>query len=496
MNNTSLTAVKAFWSYKTDDAFTLVSSRPEGLSETEIKDRISKYGINAIRTAKKQTSFLLFLNQFTSPITVILLLASILSYTLQDKTNAIIIITIVLISSCLGFWQEKSAGNAIALLSAMVRISANVVRDSVSREIAIEDIVPGDVVILDAGDMIPADSLLIEANELFVDEAAFTGETFPVEKIPSVLPADTVLAKRTNALFMGSHVVSGTARILVMNTGTNTEFGRISQTLKAIVPETEFEKGIRHFGYLLMQITLVLVIIIFGINVLLHKPVLDSFLFTLAIAIGLTPQLLPAIITVNLAQGARKMAGKNVIVKRLNSIENFGSMDVLCSDKTGTLTEGKVKVYKATDCYGNENNRVLQLATINATLQQGFKNPIDEAIAGTGAKYDQGVKRLDEIPYDFIRKRLTLLIVENDHTLMITKGSVSKIIESCSFAEQADGSKVPISEVQGEINKTYENFSADGYRTLGIAYKSRDNNEPIHKEDENGNGVCRICFFI
>ena len=484
MNDKTSNIVAAFWSLKIDEAYKLVNSRAEGLNETEIKDRRNKYGANTVKSTQRQTSFLLFLNQFRNPITIILLLASVLSYILQDKTNAIIIIVIVFISSGLGFWQEKAAGNAIAQLLAMVRISANIIRNKIAKEIPVEEIVPGDIVLLDAGDMIPADCLLIESNELFIDEAAFTGETFPVEKLPFILPAEMVLAKRTNALFMGSHVVSGTAKALVMQTGISTEFGHISQSLKTSIPETEFEKGIRHFGYLLMEITLVLVILIFGINVLLHKPILDSFLFTLAIAIGLTPQLLPAIITVNLAQGARKMAKKNVIVKRLNSIENFGSMDVLCSDKTGTLTEGKVEVYQGTDCYQKQNNKVLQLAKMNASLQQGFKNPIDEAITSLNLPDYNEVKRLDEIPYDFIRKRLTLLVSGEEHSQMVTKGAVNKVIEICSHAENAEGKPIPIAEVIAQLHKTYETFSAEGYRTLGVAYKRWDNNGPIHKADE------------
>ena len=483
-NKTPLGNQLAFWASPVEEAYTATSSRAEGLNNEEIEAKRNKYGANTIKNTKRQGAVLLFLSQFKSPITIILLLASVLSYLLQDKTNALIIIVIVLVSSTLSFWQEKAAGSAIAQLLAMVRIQADVMRDKTITAIPVEDIVPGDIVLLHAGDMIPADCLLIEANELFVDEAAFTGETFPVEKQPSVLPADTELAKRSNALFMGAHVVSGTGKALVMCTGAGTQFGAISQSLKKAMPETEFEKGIRHFGYLLMQITMVLVILIFGINVLLHKPVLDSFLFTLAIAIGLTPQLLPAIITVNLAAGARKMAKKNVIVKRLNAIENFGSMDVLCSDKTGTLTEGKVQVYQATDCYAMQNNRVLTLAKTNASLQQGFKNPIDEAIAGITITGYQQVKRLDEIPYDFIRKRLTLLVSAPDHAQMITKGAVNKVIEVCTLAENEKGEQVPIAAAIDNINKTYESFSAEGYRTLGVAYKNFNTNGPINKSDE------------
>lgn len=474
----------SFWALSVNDALKIIDSSPKGLKTENIPSRRTQYGSNSIIAAKQKTNILLFLGQFKSPVTIILLLASVLSYLLQDKTNAGIIISIVFISSGLGFWQERSAGNAVAKLLALVRITANVIRDNTAHEIPVEEIVPGDVVLFDAGDVIPADCLIMEANELFLDEAAFTGETFPVEKQPAVLPADIALAKRTNALFMGSHVVSGSGKALVMQTGSRTEFGHISQTLKGPSTETEFEKGIRHFGYLLMEITLILVLLIFGINVLLHKPVLDSFLFTLAIAIGLTPQLLPAIITVNLAQGARKMAAKKVIVKRLNSIENFGSMNVLCSDKTGTLTEGNVQVYRGTNCYQKESIRLLQMAKTNASLQQGFQNPIDKAIAAVEVSGYEEVKRLDEIPYDFIRKRLTLLVSGKDHPLMITKGAVNKVIEICSKAENKDGNPVPIAEVIDDINKTYQAFSADGYRTLGVAYKAGSYNTSIHKEDE------------
>lgn len=474
-----------FWSLELAEAYKKTSSNPDGLKDTTVEQARKKYGFNTLQSKQKQTALLLFLNQFKSPITIILLLAATLSYFLQDPINATIIIVIVLISCGLGFWQENSAGNAIAKLLAMVRIKTKVLRNQKTLEIAVEEIVPGDVILLGAGDIIPADCLLIESNELFVDEAAFTGETFPTQKQVSVLPADTVLAKRTNALFMGSHVVSGKAKALVMQTGINTEFGGISQTLKNTVPETEFERGIRHFGYLLMEITTAMTILIFGINVLLDKPVLDAFLFTLAIAVGLTPQLLPAIIAVNLAMGARKMAQKNVIMKRLNAIENFGSMDVLCSDKTGTLTEGKVKVYQGTDCHGSENIQVLIFAKMNAELQQGFKNPIDEAISGLDIpQYPTEVKRLDEIPYDFIRKRLTILVSGPEHSQMITKGAVKQVIEICSHAQNAAGLVVPIAEALSEILKTYESFSKQGYRTLGVAYKACNSNGPIHKEDE------------
>jgi Mg2+-importing ATPase len=483
-NETPATSINNFWSIPTDNLLKELETTVDGLNTQKVEEKKKKYGLNTIKSAGNKNDFLIFLSQFKSPITIILIIAAGLSFYLDDHTDALIIIIIVCFSSTLGFWQERAAGNAVAQLLAMVRIRANVLRDKQASEIPVEEIVPGDIVLLRAGDVIPADGVLLTSNELFVDEAAFTGETFPVEKQVGHLAADTPLAKRSNAVFMGSHVISGTSKILVVGTGINTEFGHVSESLKNSIPETEFEHGIRRFGYFLMQITLVMVILIFGINVYLHKPALDSLLFTLAIAVGLTPQLLPAIITVNLAQGARRMAQKQVIVKRLNSIENFGCIDILCSDKTGTLTEGNVKVNQGLNCYGRENTNVLILAKVNASLQQGFKNPIDEAIAALQLEGYQERERLDEIPYDFIRKRLTLLVSGDTGLLLITKGAVSQVIDVCSLAENAEGKLVSIIEAKASIQQEYEALSAKGYRTLGVAYKKCDNNGPIHKEDE------------
>lgn len=480
----TISGISNFWSIPTDDLLNQLETTPEGLKEQNVLTRRKEYGVNSIKSTGKQSIVLLFLNQFKSPITVILLIAAALSFYLADRTDALIIFAIVCFSSALGFWQERAAGNAVAQLLALVRITTTVRRDGKSIELPIEEIVPGDIVSLRAGDVIPGDAAILTSNELFIDEAAFTGETFPAEKQAGVLPADTALAKRSNAVFMGSHVISGTATILIVGTGVHTEFGHISQRLQNRIPETEFEAGIRHFGYLLMQITLVMVILIFGVNVSLHKPVLDSLLFTLAIAVGLTPQLLPAIITVNLSQGARRMAQEKVIVKRLNSIENFGCIDILCSDKTGTLTEGNVKVNQGLDIHGTENTNVLSLAKTNACLQQGFRNPIDEAISALELKDYTERQRLDEIPYDFIRKRLTLLVSGDDGPLMVTKGAVDQVTQICSQVEDVAGKLSPMAASESQIQQTYKDLSAKGYRTLGVAYRKWANNGPIHKNDE------------
>ena len=335
-----------------------------------------------------------------------------------------------------------------------------------------------------ASDVIPGDCLLLESKDLFVDEAALTGETFPVEKSIGVLPPETPLSQRTNSLFMGTHVVSGSARAVVVRTGKETEFGKVSERLQLRPPETEFEHGVRRFGYLLMEITLVLVIAIFAINVFLVRPVLDSFLFALALAVGLTPQLLPAIISINLAHGAKRMALAKVIVKRLASIENFGSMNVLCSDKTGTLTEGVVKLHSALNVDGQESEKVLLYAFLNASYETGFMNPIDEAIR----KYRQfdlsGFKKVDEIPYDFIRKRLSILITKGDTHLMVTKGALSNVLAVCSSAEIGEGRIVDIGSVEEQVQQHFEGFSRQGFRTLGVAYKNIVSETVITRDQE------------
>ena len=375
-----------------------------GLTTDEAKKRLLDYGANRLKPQKRSDAFTLLIAQFKSPIILILLFATVLSLFLHNIVDASIILAIVIISGLLGFWQEHSASNAVEKLLDMVQITASVFRDGNEKEIHVEDIVPGDIVMLNAGDIVPGDCMLLESKDLFVDEAMLTGETFPVEKDVSVLTADTPLSKRSNAVWMGTHIVSGTAKVLVTLTGKNTEFGKVSERLKLKPLETEFEHGIRRFGYFLGEVTLILVVIIFAINVYLHRPVLESFLFSLALAVGLTPQLLPAIISINLAHGAKKMALKKVIVKRLASIENFGSMNVICSDKTGTLTEGSVKVESALDINGEANEKVFLFAYLNAFYQTGFTNPIDEAILKYKKIDLSGYRKQDEIPYDFLTK--------------------------------------------------------------------------------------------
>ena len=476
--------IQSFWSISAKDLLARLQVTIRGLSSDEAHNRLSTYGANRLKPQNKSNAFTLLISQFKSPIILILLFATGLSLFLHNLVDASIILAIVIISGLLGFWQEFSASNAVEKLLAIVQIKVAVLRDGKEKEIPIEEVVPGDIVVLNAGDIVPGDCMLLQSKDLFVDEAMLTGETFPVEKFMAVLAANTALSQRTNTVWMGTHIVSGSAKALVILTGKNTEFGKVSEQLKLKSPETEFERGIRRFGYFLGEVTLVLVILIFAINVYLHRPVLESFLFSLALAVGLTPQLLPAIISTNLAHGAKKMAEKKVIVKRLSSIENFGSMNIICSDKTGTLTEGNVQVESALDINGDTSDKVFLYAYINAFYETGFTNPIDQAILKFHKPDLKEYKKHDEIPYDFLRKRLTISVTHDDKHLMVTKGALSNILEVCSSVEKSDGKIVKISSMQDQIQKQFSAFSDQGFRTLGIAYKNLTSDALIKKTEE------------
>jgi Mg2+-importing ATPase len=473
-----------FWSIPAAELLRQLQTTPQGLTSDEAQQRFIRYGANLLKPKKRSNTLTLLLSQFKSPLILILIFAAGLSFFLHDPVNAGIILTIVLVSGLLGFWQERGAANAIEKLLSIVQIKAEVLRDGAMGEISVEEIVSGDIVILNAGDIIPGDCMIIESKDLFADEAALTGETYPEDKMPGILPEETPLAQRTNTLFMGTHVVSGSAKALVVHTGKGTEFGKVSERLALRPSETEFERGVRRFGYLLMEVTLLLVIIIFAVNVYLARPVLDSFLFSLALAVGLTPQLLPAIISVNLAHGAKSLALKKVIVKRLASIENFGSMNVLCSDKTGTLTEGIVHVKSALNVDGNESEKVLLFAYLNSFYERGFTNPIDEAICSY-RKFDLAdYQKLDEEPYDFVRKRLSILLSKGNAHLMITKGALQNVLAVCSSAEISTGAIVDIEGVRGKIHQRFEELSSQGLRTIGIAYRDIGSASQITKDHE------------
>lgn len=483
-----------FWAMTEAEAIAKAGSSEKGISPEEAATRLNNEGSNTLN-AKNTSAWLLFWRQLNNPLTLLLLGAALLSLLLHDTTNSYIIFLIVFISSVLGYWQEKGASDAVKTLLKMVKTTC-IVRRGQDMEVTVDALVRGDVVVLSAGSVIPADCYILQSNELFVDEAAFTGETFPVQKSPGIKEASARLSERTNAVFMGSHVVSGKGSGLVMHTGRDTEFGKISAGLARKTPETDFERGIRQFGYLLMSITMLLVLVIFAINVFLHKPVLDSFMFSLALAVGLTPQLLPAIISVNLSRGAKRMAEQQVIVKKLSSIENFGSMTVLCSDKTGTLTEGKVAVKDYVDASGNISEQVRLYACLNAALQQGFRNPVDTALIAIQPETIQSYRLAGEIPYDFIRKRLTTVVTNDRETIMITKGAFLNVLEVCTDIEQSNGIRIPVTSGKQLLMKLYEEASSKGFRVLGVACKSLQPGEAYRREQETAMSFAGFVSFF
>lgn len=463
----------AFWSITSEELLKSLDSTEKGLDEDEANRRLKQYGANLLKPRKKSYPVFLLLAQFKSPIILLLVFAAGLSYYLHQVAEASIMLVIIFISGMLGFWQERQAADAVARLLDIIQIKASVIRGGTEKDLIVEMIVPGDIIVLGAGDIVPGDCLVLQSKDLFVNESSLTGETYPAEKMPGVLDQDTPISRRNNCLFMGTNVVSGSARAAVVHTGTDTEFGHVSQRLKIREPETEFERGVKSFGYMLLEITMVLVVAIFAINVFLDRPILDSFMFSLALAVGLTPQLLPAIISINLAHGARQMASRKVIVKRLDSIENFGSMNILCSDKTGTLTEGTVRLHSALDLDGNESKDVLLLAYVNSFFETGFRNPIDQAILNYRKLDLTGFKKLDEVPYDFIRKRISILVSSGGERTIVTKGALVNILEICTSAMMA-GKVVDISSVREQIYSRFQELSGKGFRVLGLSRKSVD----------------------
>ena len=473
------------WSQPAEQILRELQTTIQGLTSDDASRRLGSFGANLATPHKTFGSATLLAHQFKSPIILILIFAAVLSLFLHDRTDALIILAIVVVSGLLGFWQERGATDAVEKLLAMVQIRVSARRNNETAEIPLEEIVPGDVVELSAGSGVPGDCVILECRDLFVNEAALTGETYPVEKTKGEIPADTPLARRRNMLYMGTHVVSGTAVAVVVRTGMNTEFGQVSSRLRLPPLETEFERGVRRFGYLLMEVTLILLIGIFAINVAMHRPILDAFMFSLALAVGLTPQLLPAIISVNLAHGAKRMAREKVIVKRLASIENLGSMNVLCSDKTGTLTEGLVRLYKALDIDGSDNEKVLLYAYLNSKFETGFANPIDEAIRNYRQFDLSSYQKLDEHPYDFVRKRLSILVKFGDRNVMLTKGAFANILDVCSTAEKPDGTTVDLEEIRQKLETHFEELSASGHRVLGLAYRNLGKETCITKAHED-----------
>lgn len=454
-----------------------------GLSRAEAAGRLATYGPNGLPTSAGNHPLALLYRQFRSPMVLILVGAALLSFALGQTQEAWIVCLIVAASTGLGYYQEYRAGNALAELERRLAIEAKVLRDGIASDLPAEDVVPGDIIYLRTGSLIVADAVLLEAKALHVEEAALTGESYPQEK--EAAGADPLSA--ANRVHMGTSVRSGEGVALVTQTGLRTEYGKIFGLVARSEPETSFARGTRQFGVLMTQIMLVLVVVVLVINVLLGRPVLESLLFAAALAVGITPELLPAIVTITLSQGARQLAKEGVLMRSLVAIENLGAMDTLCVDKTGTLTSGQLALVETIDCSGASSSTVLQFAVLNARLQTAMPNPLDVAILDREGEVDiSGYAKQGEAAYDFERKRLSVLVEHGGVRTLVCKGAVGAVLDCC--ASMANGQEtIPLSaELAAAQIQRLKEWGNKGLRVLAVAVRSAGDEETCTPAAERG----------
>lgn len=451
-----------------------------GLSEVEAARRLASHGPNVLDTGRRRALVVQFLSRFGNPLVLLLLGASGLELVTGDYGSATIVIVMVAFSVTLDFLQEHRAGRAADELRKAAGVRATVLRGGSARETLAEEVVSGDVVLLTAGDLVPADGKLVEARDLFVNQALMTGEPYPVEKRPGRGGEPGDLAAAFGTVFMGTSVVSGSGKAVITKTGASTALGEIGLSLGKRPPPRAFDVGTRNFGLLILRLTLLLVAFVLLVNVVRDRTWLESFLFAVALAVGLTPELLPMVISVTLARGALRMSKKKVLVKRLAAIHDLGSMDVLCTDKTGTLTEARIRLDRHLDPGGQDSARVLLLAYLNSHFESGLKSPLDDAILSHEEVDIGGWEKVDEVPFDFERRRISVLVRKNDTRLLVVKGALEDIL-SLSTHYEADGPEdVRPLDVEAR-SSLFERFAAlgrEGHRVLGVAWKD----EPPDRE--------------
>lgn len=464
------------------DLMKSLHSTAAGLTSSDATALLEAVGPNRIDTAGRKSLLAAFLERFANPLVLILLFAAAISAFTADIASFVIIAIIVMMSVILDVTQERQAQNAADKLREQVALSAKALRDGMPIDIPAANLVPGDVILLAAGDLVPADARLIEARDLYVDEALLTGEAYPAEKeAEPAAQASHETAFASNLIFAGSSVVSGTAKALVLATGRRTQLGSIAGALRKEAPPTAFAIGIKNFGMMIVKATVFLVLFVALVNLLFHRPFLEAFLFALALAVGLTPELLPMIVSVTLAHGSMRMARKEVIVKRQSAIDDLGSMDVFCSDKTGTLTEARIKLIRQVDLTGQESTEVLQLAQLNAAFETGLKSPLDEAILTAGKNNLAGWRKIDEVPFDFQRRRVSVLVEGEARRLVVVKGAPEDVLKLAS-AYQRQGSALPLDEAgRKTAEATFNALGNEGFRVLGVAWRE------VGADQENAN---------
>ncbi len=473
-----------FSSATIEQLFVLLRSSPKGLLPSIAAEREKSQAKQHIAESRYRKNFKLLIRQFKNPLLLLLAVAVSLSAILGQSSDSIIIFLILLITGLLGFWQELNAGKAVEKLQKLTETKHTVLRDNVPVQLPAGKIVPGDILLFDAGDIIPADCRIIESNDLHVNESTLTGESYPVEKSAGILSDSLPMRKKYNALWKGTNVVSGSATAIAVHVGEETVFGQMAHSLVQS-PETAFEKGIGHFGFFLLRATVILSLIILLSNLYFQKPFFESILFSLALAVGMAPELLPAIMTFAMAAGTRRMLKKKVIVKKLSGIFNFGEVNVLCTDKTGTITEGILTVKDFVDINGMKSDRLRLYAFLNASFQKGFTNPVDQAIMSLDMS-TSGYEKINEIPYDFIRKRLSVAVNKETSRLIITKGAFANIIQICGFAESGIGETTSLDEVtRDRINKDFIRYCHLGYRVLGVCYKMIEDGKIVRSDESD-----------
>jgi Mg2+-importing ATPase len=472
-----------------------LDSRLNGLSTLEAESRLKRYGRNEIAREKRQSPLMRLLDNVKNPLVILLSALGVLSYLTGEIRATTVIFVMVVLGIVLRFYQEMRADNAAEKLKAMVNITATVVRDGKDVEVPLKFLVPGDLIRLNAGDMVPADVRVLNAKDLFLNQAALTGESLPVEKkaVPATVDVNNPL-ELPNICFLGSDVESGIAAAIVLYTGERTYFGTLAASIVGKRELTSFDKGVNKFTWLMIRFIAVMVPAVFLINGLSKHNWLEAFLFAMAVAVGLTPEMLPMIVTVNLSNGALAMARKKVIVKRLNSIQNFGAADVLCTDKTGTLTEGKIVLEKHLDVHGNDSERVLHYGYMNSYYQTGLKNLMDEAILDYGhleedLKVKTDYRKIDEIPFDFQRRRMSVIVEDNQNQhLLICKGAVEEIMRLSPRVEVKGQVLEVTAEHDAHRKLLVQDLNSQGFRVVAVAYKiiPGDNDEPHYNvQDES-----------
>ncbi len=466
-------------------------SSEKGLTDAEALRRRQTFGLNEPARKKKRTALMQLIMKILNPLVLVLLIISAFSMFFGEKLSAVIVAAMAAASVVLSFIQEFRADREAEKLSEMVRATATVLRSDKKREIKIREIVPGDIIELAAGDIVPADIRFLSCKDVFVNQSALTGESMPQEKfaVPPTEGATSLDAR--NLAFMGSSVVSGTGLAIVLNTGVSTKFGEVSRKLARQRSTTSFDEGIQKFTWLMIRFMLVMAVSIFVINLLSKSSALEAILFSLAVAVGLTPEMLPMLVAMNLSKGAIAMAKKQVIVKRLNSIQNFGAMDILCTDKTGTLTKDKIVLEHHCDILRREDKGVLMLAYMNSFYQTGLRNLLDIAILKHEKLVVKKYSKVDEIPFDFSRRVMSVVVDYEGKHRMITKGAPEEIFKRCNRYE-LEGDLLDLeSIVVADLKEEYDKLSADGFRVLAVAYKDMETSQSAYSRDDENNLILK-----